>query len=154
MVSEIFDPSRWASVPGFDSTVLEDLTYHRAVDQGTVRIAFNRPDCRNAFRPRTVDELCVRGQSCANGQTAYSDQPVTIAIWAEAADNSVTITENAQVGAHWDERAENTEVPFELSAREPTAAAVMWQPEPSAAVGDKLTTPDLAHLVQEVVQRP
>ena len=102
----------------------------------------------------TVDELCVRGQSCANGQTAYSDQPVTIAIWAEAADNSVAITENAQVGAHWDERAENTEVPFELSAREPTAAAVMWQPESSAAVGDKLTTPDLAHLVQEVVQRP
>ena len=54
MVSEIFDPSRWTEVPGFD---LEDLTYHRAVDQGTVRIAFDRPDVRNAFRPRTVDEL-------------------------------------------------------------------------------------------------
>ncbi len=54
MVSEIFDPSRWAPVPGFEFT---DITYHRAVDQGTVRVAFDRPDCRNAFRPHTVDEL-------------------------------------------------------------------------------------------------
>jgi naphthoate synthase len=42
-------------VPGFDH--LTDLTYHRAVDQGTVRIAFDRPEVRNAFRPHTVDEL-------------------------------------------------------------------------------------------------
>jgi len=54
MVSEIFDPKRWQAVPGFE---LEDVTYHRAVDQGTVRVAFNRPKVRNAFRPRTVDEL-------------------------------------------------------------------------------------------------
>ena len=54
MVSEIFDASRWRPVEGFNFT---DLTYHRAVDQGTVRIAFNRPECRNAFRPHTVDEL-------------------------------------------------------------------------------------------------
>jgi naphthoate synthase len=54
MVSDIFDPTRWRPVKGFDFT---DLTYHRAVDQGTVRIAFNRPECRNAFRPNTVDEL-------------------------------------------------------------------------------------------------
>jgi naphthoate synthase len=53
-VSAIFDPSRWTAVEGFDTT---DITYHRAVDQGTVRIAFDRPECRNAFRPRTVDEL-------------------------------------------------------------------------------------------------
>jgi naphthoate synthase len=53
-VSEIFDPARWQVIPGFE---LEDITYHRAVDQGTVRIAFNRPEVRNAFRPRTVDEL-------------------------------------------------------------------------------------------------
>ena len=55
MVSEIFDASAWRSVPGFDG--LTDVTYHRAVDQGTVRIAFNRPEVRNAFRPHTVDEL-------------------------------------------------------------------------------------------------
>ncbi len=54
MVSEIFDPKRWQAVSGFD---LKDVTYHRAVDQGTVRVAFNRPEVRNAFRPRTVDEL-------------------------------------------------------------------------------------------------
>src|SRR5680860_426424 len=54
-VSEIFDPSAWEPVPGFEE--LTDLTYHRAVDQGTVRIAFHRPEVRNAFRPHTVDEL-------------------------------------------------------------------------------------------------
>ncbi len=53
-VSELFDPSRWKAVEGFDFT---DITYHRAVDQGTVRIAFDRPEVRNAFRPHTVDEL-------------------------------------------------------------------------------------------------
>ena len=53
-VSDIFDPNRWTEVPGFAFT---DITYHRAVDQGTVRIAFHRPEVRNAFRPHTVDEL-------------------------------------------------------------------------------------------------
>jgi naphthoate synthase len=56
MVSELFDPAAWTVVPGFEFT---DITYHRAVDQGTVRIAFNRPEVRNAFRPHTVDELLV-----------------------------------------------------------------------------------------------
>ncbi|GAB2823988.1 1,4-dihydroxy-2-naphthoyl-CoA synthase [Lentzea nigeriaca] len=51
---ELFDPSLWKSVEGFDFT---DITYHRAIDHGTVRIAFNRPEVRNAFRPHTVDEL-------------------------------------------------------------------------------------------------
>ena len=55
MVSEIFDASAWRDVPGFDD--LSDITYHRSPDERTVRIAFDRPDCRNAFRPRTVDEL-------------------------------------------------------------------------------------------------
>ena len=54
MVSEIFDPARWREVSGFDFT---DITYHQAADQGTVRIAFDRPEVRNAFRPHTVDEL-------------------------------------------------------------------------------------------------
>jgi naphthoate synthase len=53
-VSELFDPSAWRSVPGFAFT---DITYHRARDHGTVRIAFHRPEIRNAFRPHTVDEL-------------------------------------------------------------------------------------------------
>jgi naphthoate synthase len=54
-VSELFDPSAWRPVAGFDN--LTDITYHRAIEQGTVRIAFNRPEVRNAFRPHTVDEL-------------------------------------------------------------------------------------------------
>jgi naphthoate synthase len=54
MVSELFDADAWKEVEGFDFT---DITYHRAVDQGTVRIAFNRPEVLNAFRPHTVDEL-------------------------------------------------------------------------------------------------
>ena len=54
MVSEIFDPAAWRQVPGFD---FDDITYHRSVEHGTVRIAFNRPEVRNAFRPRTVDQL-------------------------------------------------------------------------------------------------
>ena len=53
-VSEIFDASAWTAVAGFDFT---DITYHRANDVGAVRIAFNRPEVRNAFRPNTVDEL-------------------------------------------------------------------------------------------------
>jgi len=55
MVSELFDPGAWRAVDGFED--LTDVTYHRAVDQGTVRIAFDRPEVRNAFRPHTVDEL-------------------------------------------------------------------------------------------------
>lgn len=54
MVSEIFDAALWRAVDGF---ALEDVTYHRGVDCGVVRVAFNRPEVRNAFRPQTVDEL-------------------------------------------------------------------------------------------------
>jgi naphthoate synthase len=57
-VSELFDASAWQRVPGFDFT---DITYHRCMRpgpaRGTVRIAFDRPEVRNAFRPHTVDEL-------------------------------------------------------------------------------------------------
>ncbi|MGH3439072.1 MAG: 1,4-dihydroxy-2-naphthoyl-CoA synthase [Sciscionella sp.] len=53
-VSELFDPSAWRPVEGFEFT---DITYHRATSDGTVRIAFDRPEVRNAFRPHTVDEL-------------------------------------------------------------------------------------------------
>jgi naphthoate synthase len=53
-VSDIFDPTQWDEVKGFS---FNDITYHRAIAHGTVRIAFNRPEIRNAFRPATVDEL-------------------------------------------------------------------------------------------------
>ncbi len=54
MVSEIYDNSAWDEVPGFNFT---DITYHRAKNVGAVRVAFNRPEVRNAFRPHTVDEM-------------------------------------------------------------------------------------------------
>ena len=54
MVSEIFNEDDWQVVEGFSFT---DITYHRARRHGVVRIAFNRPEVRNAFRPQTVDEL-------------------------------------------------------------------------------------------------
>ena len=54
-VSQTFDPDAWDAVAGFEH--LTDLTYHRAKAHGTVRVAFDRPDVLNAFRPHTVDEL-------------------------------------------------------------------------------------------------
>ena len=53
-ISPLFDEREWAPVEGFS---FGDITYHRARAHGTVRIAFDRPEVRNAFRPRTVDEL-------------------------------------------------------------------------------------------------
>jgi naphthoate synthase len=54
MVSALFDADSWHRIERFD---FADITYHRATDSGTVRIAFDRPAVRNAFRPQTVDEL-------------------------------------------------------------------------------------------------
>ena len=53
--SPLFDADYWRAVEGCED--FTDVTYHRSADEGVVRIAFNRPDVRNAFRPRTVDEL-------------------------------------------------------------------------------------------------
>jgi naphthoate synthase len=57
-VSELFDEDSWRAVPGFELT---DVTYHRHVTPRgagpVVRVAFDRPEVRNAFRPHTVDEL-------------------------------------------------------------------------------------------------
>ena len=54
-VSELFDAAIWQQVAGFESQT--DISYHQHVSIGVVRIAFNRPEVRNAFRPKTVDEL-------------------------------------------------------------------------------------------------
>ena len=55
-VSELFEADRWRPVDGFAD--LTDVTYHRLADGGpVVRVAFDRPEVRNAFRPHTVDEL-------------------------------------------------------------------------------------------------
>ena len=52
-ISPLFDPAEWAEAePGYD-----DITVHRSRDGRIARIAFDRPQVRNAFRPHTVDEL-------------------------------------------------------------------------------------------------
>jgi naphthoate synthase len=54
-VSELFDPTRWREVDGFGD--LADITYHHDLSGRIARVAFDRPEVRNAFRPQTVDEL-------------------------------------------------------------------------------------------------
>lgn len=54
-VSDLFDPAEWVLAPGAEDYT--DITAHVSVDGGVARIAFNRPEVRNAFRPHTVDEL-------------------------------------------------------------------------------------------------
>jgi naphthoate synthase len=54
-VSEIFDPTRWRTADGVGP--LADITYHHDTTGRIARIAFDRPEVRNAFRPQTVDEL-------------------------------------------------------------------------------------------------
>lgn len=49
-----FDKAQWKPVAGFELT---DISYHRHISLGVVRIGFSRPEVRNAFRPQTVDEL-------------------------------------------------------------------------------------------------
>lgn len=79
-VSDIFNPARWQPVPGFAFT---DITYHRGISRGEedgrpagtplpwVRIAFDRPEVRNAFRPHTVDELLIAFEDArTNAQVA------------------------------------------------------------------------------------
>ena len=53
MVSELFDDGCWEPI----TDEFNDITYHRSTETGAVRIAFDRPEVRNAFRPETVDEL-------------------------------------------------------------------------------------------------
>ncbi len=54
-ISELFDPERWNDVAGFGD--LADITYHHDRSGRIARVAFNRPEIRNSFRPQTVDEL-------------------------------------------------------------------------------------------------
>ncbi|MCD2443495.1 1,4-dihydroxy-2-naphthoyl-CoA synthase [Agromyces sp. SYSU K20354] len=59
-VSELFDSSEWTDAAPLitgSSGGFSDITYHQSLDGRIARIAFDRPDVRNAFRPHTVDEL-------------------------------------------------------------------------------------------------
>jgi naphthoate synthase len=63
-VSELFDAAIWQQVQGFENQA--DITYHSHVSMGVVRVAFNRPEIRNAFRPKTVDELAASLEHAKN----------------------------------------------------------------------------------------
>ncbi len=54
-VSELFDENEWMPAPGAEAYT--DITAHVSTDGRIARIAFHRPEVRNAFRPHTVDEL-------------------------------------------------------------------------------------------------
>jgi naphthoate synthase len=60
-VSELFDEDEWMPAPGQAEGQAEggysDITSHVSRDGRIARIAFHRPEVRNAFRPHTVDEL-------------------------------------------------------------------------------------------------
>lgn len=51
---ELFDPAQWHAHP---TLRFDDLSYHRHRSGRMVRVAFDRPERRNAFRPATVDAL-------------------------------------------------------------------------------------------------
>ncbi|HTL41657.1 MAG TPA: 1,4-dihydroxy-2-naphthoyl-CoA synthase [Pseudolysinimonas sp.] len=57
MISELFDETIWRPVPGFEDR--GDITYHLHTEGRIARIAFDRPEVRNAFRPETVDQLAA-----------------------------------------------------------------------------------------------
>ncbi|MEI3848468.1 1,4-dihydroxy-2-naphthoyl-CoA synthase [Microbacterium sp. CCNWLW41] len=56
-VSELFDEDEWMPAPGAPEGGYTDITSHVSKDGRIARIAFDRPEVRNAFRPHTVDEL-------------------------------------------------------------------------------------------------
>ena len=64
-VSELFDPTAWRAV----EVELTDTTYHRALAQGTVRVAINRPEVRNAFRPAPSTSFTWSSTMPASGPT-------------------------------------------------------------------------------------
>ncbi|MET0716238.1 MAG: 1,4-dihydroxy-2-naphthoyl-CoA synthase, partial [Mycetocola sp.] len=49
MVSELFDEREWMPAPGSDAYT--DITAHVSTDGRIARVAFDRPEVRNAFRP-------------------------------------------------------------------------------------------------------
>lgn len=50
-------PARWRDIASVAKEDLQDVIYQKA--EGIAKITFNRPEKRNAFRPRTVLELSL-----------------------------------------------------------------------------------------------
>ena len=150
VVSALFDPAAWTPVAGFDD--LTDVTYHRAAATGAVRIAFDRPDVLNAFRPRTVDELfrtldharqspdvgCVlltgNGPSAKHGKWAFSsggDQRIRGKAGYEYADGETGTAESGP--------AESSPAEGDGRRRRPRAEGAPWAAaHPGGAAPDSL----------------
>ncbi|MFB6163497.1 MAG: 1,4-dihydroxy-2-naphthoyl-CoA synthase [Halococcoides sp.] len=104
MVSELFDPDRWKSI----DLALDDLTYHRATDASAVRLAFDRPAVRNAFRPETVDELLraldhAKRQSDVGTVLLTGNGPAEDGGWAFSAGGDQSVRSDAGYGYDGDE---------------------------------------------------
>ena len=116
-VSDLFDPDVWTPAPIAER--FTDITYHKHVSGGMVRVAFDRPEVRNAFRPRTVDELyraleiartdprigCVlltgNGPSPKDGGWAFcsgGDQRIRGRDGYKYSDEEVSVTDSARAG--------------------------------------------------------
>jgi len=99
MVSALFDPDAWEPI----DLDLDDLTYHRGTDVSAVRIAFDRPDVRNAFRPETVDELLValnhaKRQSDVGTVLLTGNGPADDGGWAFSAGGDQSVRSDAGYG--------------------------------------------------------
>ena len=57
-----FRPESW--VDKTSELGFSDITFHVTPDERTARLAFDRPESRNAFRPETVDELLKAFDIC------------------------------------------------------------------------------------------
>lgn len=55
-----------------EAKTFEDITYHKA--DGIARVAFNRPEVRNAFRPKTIDEMIEAFED------AWADQEIGVVL--------------------------------------------------------------------------
>ena len=71
-----------SSVKWQEARSYEDITYHKC-EEGLARIAFNRPEVRNAFRPQTIDEMI----------DAFNDA------WADSRIGVILLTGNGHHGA-------------------------------------------------------
>ena len=76
--SPLFDESLWRAVPGFGD--LTDVTYHHDEGSSIARVAFNRPEVRNAFRPQTLFEL-QHAFNVARDDDTVGVIVLTVCIW-------------------------------------------------------------------------
>ncbi|MEB3322540.1 MAG: enoyl-CoA hydratase-related protein, partial [Synechococcaceae cyanobacterium] len=83
-------PVRWQSTGAY-----EDILFERS-DEGIARIRINRPAKRNAFRPRTVQELCdafsrVRDDTSIGVVLFTGAGPAADGVWAFCAGGDQSV---------------------------------------------------------------